>query len=706
MNTKKSYTCAADYYTDLIDLLKLYDTRADLYEELREPKLLVQSNDEDWEKAEKAVRKHNLRIIEAEGHVAQRTKAAIKAGIPIPLLDLSDEFGLDQFDRMLLIRLLAVTIDPYFTRTPDIGEILKLLCPTTEARIEARKKFTTDSVLVSRGLIELDTNLATDEQRFLGIDLSLPRNIASRLLGDYSVKDKLQGFTELIEPAVDLSRVILPQDMIDEARRLVHNYADFLEARRTCGFDDIIPYGKGCIILFSGPPGTGKTMLAHALAKDMDRKVLAAHASHICDRMGINVHKFRNVFTEARLRNALVLFDEVDELFEHFNNTLLREFETVDDVCILATNKPLYIEPAMERRILCHLRFRQPTPAMRKRIWQCHIPQESIIAPHIDYDALATEFNLSGGYIKNAVLIALNRAATRNRPLRITQGDLEYGARSQITNAMRREAENDVSVPQISLDEVKLDKNARNLLNKFVRAGRCRETVFQDWGFGNKLSYGKGLAALFSGPSGTGKTMAAEAVAYELGMPLLRVSLATLVSKWVGDTAKNLARVFERSRKDNLILFFDEAEALFAARRGGEDANSFFINQDIDFLLTAMERHDGIVILASNNPEMFDTAFERRLQYHIRFAKPDAEQRLEIWQRHIPPSVPVDGMLDFAALAKEFRFTGGQIKNVVLRAAFAAASDEKSLSQEYLVAAAREEKPLVEEKHIGFARND
>jgi SpoVK/Ycf46/Vps4 family AAA+-type ATPase len=719
MTRSKPYLDVIEYYDDHIAWLRLRVTRMglDAANDTRTDRSRSKTVTASDKKKPQTVAEMDARLAALRQTIDSRIRASLKRGVVLPLESICDEFGVDSFDKMIMVLLLAPSIDSAFAAllgakcsyngTMAVHHVMSLLCDTTRERIAARRRFTRDSPLVSHGLIRLETGQSANEVDFLRMDVHLSRPIASRLLGDYSIADRLVGYSRLVEPLVDLSQVVLPPEMIAEARRLTHNYETFLQTRRDWGFDDILPCGKGSVLLFSGPPGTGKTMLAHALAKDIGRKILSVNVSRFVAKYSFNAEEFRNVFTEAKLRGAMVFFDDADELFDRFSfsqSALLREFEAVDDLVILATNKADRIGPAMERRILCHLRFVSPTPSLRREIWERHLPPQAKTADDIDLDALSNDYNLSGGYIKNAVLMGLRTALAREGDeRRITHADLAYGARSQLINAMRQNGLEDVKTPMVPSDEVMLRDETKESLSRFIRAGRDRQTVYRDWGLAKRLNSGRSLTALFSGPSGTGKTMAAEAVAYELGQELLPVSPGGVVSKYVGETAGNLKRLFARARASNLILFFDEAESFFSARRGGNDANSFFINQDIGFLLAEMERHDGIIILATNHPEMLDEAFERRLKYRVRFEKPDRRQREAIWRRHLPKSVPLQGEIDFKLLAREYALTGGSIRNVVLKASFMAAAERTGISMSLLREAAREEKPLDKERRIGFS---
>jgi SpoVK/Ycf46/Vps4 family AAA+-type ATPase len=215
--------------------------------------------------------------------------------------------------------------------------------------------------------------------------------------------------------------------------------------------------------------------------------------------------------------------------------------------------------------------------------------------------------------------------------------------------------------------------------------------VLGDWGFQGRIAAGRGLAALFAGPPGTGKTMAAGVIANQLGLDLYRIDLSQVVSKYIGETEKNLARIFAEAESSNAVLLFDEADALFGKRTEIGDAHDRYANIETSYLLQRMEDYEGIAILASNLRQNMDEAFLRRLRFVVEFPFPDAAHRLHIWQRHLRTDAPLDGDLDLPLLAERVAVSGGNIRNIVLAAAFLAAGEGQPIGMAHLLRAARRE---------------
>ncbi len=241
------------------------------------------------------------------------------------------------------------------------------------------------------------------------------------------------------------------------------------------------------------------------------------------------------------------------------------------------------------------------------------------------------------------------------------------------------------------LADLVLPEHSFFLLNACIRRVRMADKVYGKWGFGERVTYGRGVSMLFTGPPGTGKTFAAQAVSNELGMELYRVSLPAVVSKYIGETEQNLNEIFLHAKGRRLVLFFDEADVLFGKRTEIKDSNDKYANMEAAYLLQRMEEYEGVTILATNYRRNFDEAFTRRLTGIITFPFPDGESRLAIWERVLPKELR-GGDVDLKKLSDDYELTGSSIKNCVLSAAFAAAeASEDVISMDRIIDGVREE---------------
>ena len=242
-------------------------------------------------------------------------------------------------------------------------------------------------------------------------------------------------------------------------------------------------------------------------------------------------------------------------------------------------------------------------------------------------------------------------------------------------------ARDDLVLPQELCDEL-------DLASAWMRNQR---RVFEDWGFGRRITLGRGLTALFTGEPGTGKTMAAQVLARELGLELFRVDLSRVMSKYIGETEKNLSQFFDDARASGAILFFDEADALFGKRTEVKDAHDRYANLEIGYLLQRMEEHVGTTVLATNRMADLDEAFTRRFHFILDFPMPGPPERRRIWEGMLPRDAAREPAIDLDALARDYDISGGEIRNSVLSAAFIAAGEGVPIGLRHLKRGLRRE---------------
>ena len=322
----------------------------------------------------------------------------------------------------------------------------------------------------------------------------------------------------------------------------------------------------------------------------------------------------------------------------------------------------------------------KPTPVEQRSLWAEVLGSESA-----DLSAqLAGQFNLSVITMQQV----LHRVQVEKLPDRKTLRDRLWSAclastRPQLDLLAQR------LDSKATWDDIVLSDEETTLLHQIADQVRQRSTVYEDWGFHNRMNRGMGINALFAGESGTGKTMAAEVIANDLRLNLYRIDLSAVVSKYIGETEKNLRRLFDAAEDGGAILFFDEADALFGKRSEVKDSHDRYANIEINYLLQRMEAFRGLAILATNMKSSLDHAFVRRLRFIVNFSFPSPKERIIIWQRAFPPETPVE-KLDCDRLAR-LNLTGGNIHNVALNAAFLAAQSKTSITMPVVLAAARTE---------------
>ena len=366
---------------------------------------------------------------------------------------------------------------------------------------------------------------------------------------------------------------------------------------------------------------------------------------------------------------------------------------------LAAGGRPLLLvsEPGTPWRELTHglaclvVSCPEPDHEARRTFWEESLDQRRGHAEPADIEALAARFVLTADQIQAAATAAvdLHRARGEAGPLPLPA--LLDAARAQSSQALGALATK--VPPKAGWGDLVLPLATLSRVKDVAAAIRNRHVVYGRWGFAAQAGQGMGLGlkVLFSGPSGTGKTMTASVIAADLGQDLYRIDLSSVVSKYIGETEKHLDRVFRASRNSNAVLFFDEADALFGKRSEVKDAHDRYANVETAYLLQRIEEHDGVVILASNLSQNIDAAFLRRLHFVVEFPLPDETHREALWRGMFPPQVPLGEDVDFRFLARQFPLSGGDIRNVALDAAFLAAADGQVVRMgQFVRAVARE----------------
>ncbi|WP_342546743.1 ATP-binding protein [Paenibacillus sp. FSL P2-0089] len=330
-----------------------------------------------------------------------------------------------------------------------------------------------------------------------------------------------------------------------------------------------------------------------------------------------------------------------------------------------------------------------PDAAARKAAWTA-FGQKYKLSPQMELDEVSGSFRFTSSQIRAALNGSENIAVWNgSREKGISTKDLYQACYFQSSRRIQALASKVQAM--YTWDMLVLPEEQLNQLKEICRQVKYRALVYGEWGFAGRLSLGRGLNILFSGPPGSGKTMAAEVIATELSLEIYKIDVSQIVSKYIGETEKNLSRIFDEAETSNAILFFDEADALFGKRSEVKDAHDRYANVEISYLLQKMEEYTGIVILATNLNQNLDDAFARRLHFKLEFPFPEEQQRGRIWQGMFPAGAPLDAGLDYDFMAEKFILAGGNIKNIALNAAFYAAHEGCSIGMKQIMLAAKRE---------------
>jgi Winged helix domain, variant/ATPase family associated with various cellular activities (AAA) len=395
---------------------------------------------------------------------------------------------------------------------------------------------------------------------------------------------------------------------------------------------------------------------------------------------------------DAQLMDAL-LFVQGCDLFIDSEGCLLPSvfhiLNLIEDTVITGSKRAFHFNPEMTGNDspLMSVHFEKMTTAERAELWTVLLEGVADEIGEEEFLILSGQFNMTGGQIVAAASSAMSSALQKGRNLQVA--DLFEAARLHSGHHLADLARK--IEPRYEWADLVLPETPITMLSEMVSMVQSRPLVLETWGLGRKLTAGAGVSALFSGPPGTGKTLAAQIMANQLGIDLYRIDLSTVVSKYIGETEKNLERIFREASESNAILFFDEADSIFGKRSEVKDAHDRYANIEVGYLLQRMEDYSGVAILATNLRANLDEAFTRRLQFIINFPFPDEEYRLRIWKVLMPPDLPVSDGLDFELLADRFKMAGGSIRNIIVSAAYLAAADGGVVTMDHLMHGTRRE---------------
>jgi len=635
------------------------------------------------------------RIDTATAALAVRLRASELAGVHLPLFRLARLFALSPFEQFALLLCVAPELDSHFEtlfayvqndvtrKRPSPGLILSLFVSTRHDCLALRPFFSPTANLFRVPLVHFGSDPPEREGSVLGRPLRPEPRIVDYLLGQGEMDERLRPFVTIRNPKLSFNDLQLPGPLAAELQCLGASQA----------------VGSGVIFL-EGKKGSGRRSIAEAICREQGRLLLVAQWEQLPSEQLSSSLALKLLLREAQLQCAnlflagLVPAGATEVPTQQKGNFLLDALDPGGFLIFVPSDSPVSLADALEKHVTLSFKIPPPDFAQRAFLWTKALSTMGCrIAAGVDTQILANKFQLTGGEIQSVCREAACRASLREAQEGITLEDLVTVARSQSNQGLRRLAAKVNSIHDWT--DLVLPQRCIRQLREVCSAEKFRHIVYSQWGYDRRLALGKGLNALFCGPSGTGKTMAAGILSRELALDLYKIDLSSVVSKYIGETEKQLSQIFREAASSNAILFFDEADALFGKRSEVKDAHDRYANVEVAYLLQKMEEYEGIVILATNFRRNMDDAFTRRMHHIVEFPFPDADLRERIWKGLVPPGAPLADDVNFGFLARQFELSGGNIRNVALAAAFLAAESGGKICMEHFIhGAAREMQKL------------
>ncbi len=623
--------------------------------------------------------------------ISQKREKSIAEGVYLALPQLTNLFGLSTFEEQCVLICLAPEIDSKYEklyaylqddisrRKPSIELILSLLCSTDEEKIKARSLFLPQAPLLKSHILHIVENPQEQKSSLLSRFLKLDNRVVDFLLGIRALSNEVESFSRLVFPQADPNEIYLPEKIKTQLIQLTKSHL-----RGSDGTQDKLIY------YFYGPYGSGKQSLAEVICSELNVPIIIVDLETLLYKEQPFENSIRLVFREALLQPAAIYINNLhcllneEEKYKSYLKILIDTIEEFSWLTFLAGEIPWEPAGLFKGNNFIKIDFPIPDHETRSKYWKSMANGKIGFSKDVKLDELAAKFRFTAGQIKDALTAARNFVQLKNSSKsEITMEDLYKGCRAQCNQKLETLAQKVNS--KYTWEDIVLPDDVMEQLYAICYQVKFRYTVYEKWGFDRKFSLGKGLNILFSGPSGTGKTMAADIITNDLKLDLYKIDLSCVVSKYIGETEKNLSKIFKEAETSNAILFFDEADALFGKRSEVRDSHDRYANIEINYLLQKMEEHEGIVILASNLHKNIDEAFTRRMHFSVDFPSPNDKYRLRIWRNIFPEETPKDKDIDFEFLAKNFKISGGNIKNIALSAAFLAAKKSKNVNMENII---------------------
>ncbi len=605
----------------------------------------------------------------------ERISASLEESRDIPFIKLIKAFSADEFQILVLSALLCAELyrkyeklfayiqDDITKKTPTAETLIRLFAKPGELVADYFRYFSDDEALgyvASCGA----GSVSTMNVRF------------SRTALDFLL-DTEGGSYDRFLPASPLHPLYINEELC-----------------RNLAVTATVNSEKSTMVFLTGKNGSGRRFIVKHCAAITETNVVFVSVHDLCTSENIE-RAFRDVICGCKVHNGTFCITDFEWLLDEDTHPKLVELEKalmkcskyLPDIFFVTSEVRWQKERQFNDIVKMDIELPETDEAARLVLWDSFM-KDKIFENGVDPQEMAAKFRFTAGQIEKAVQRS-NDLARLSGDSVISAELLHNSCYDQVVVGLNTLAT--PIKPAYDWEDLVLPPQEVQMLKDGCAHIKYRNTVYNRWGFGKKAAYGRGLSMLFSGPPGTGKTMAAQVVTNQLHMQMYKIQLSQIISKYIGETEKNLRQVFTEAKNANCILFFDEMDALFGKRSEVKDSHDRHANVETAYLLQQMEEYDGVVLMATNLLQNIDEAFMRRISFVISFPFPDVATRLLLWRKMLDTSAPISDDVNLAFLAENFKIAGGNIKNCVVHAAFLAAAENSDITMRHLVRSVVEE---------------
>jgi SpoVK/Ycf46/Vps4 family AAA+-type ATPase len=597
----------------------------------------------------------------------------------LPFLHLIKIFKLNTIDAHILLLALAAELDRRYERLyaylqddvsqrrPTVNLVMNILGTTVPQRFAVWSRLHDENPLRKFFLVECLPDKAQQHASFLAYQCKVDHRIVSHLLGDDTPDSRIRQAVMYINPS---DYEIVPP-LVTEAVRDA--------------------FKQSPMLYFKGELHNGQIEAAAALCRAYNMKLLKVDMKLLAQEGADFELAWKLALREANLTDCAIMLENWDACLDEENEQppveLWEALTNYDLPIFLCSTEEWESLDIQRKRRLLRLAFEKPEFNERRTVWEIVARRNELKVPDSELGQIANKFRFNRVQIERTLQTASDLALTRGADINLE--DLYAGAQAHANLRLKQYAKK--IEPRYDWGDLILPPEALEQLQEIEQRARWVHVVHQDWGYGKKVDPVPGISALFAGESGTGKTLAAEVIANSLGLVMYKIDLAQVVSKYIGETEKNLSSIFAEARTHNAVLFFDEADAIFGKRSEVKDARDRYANIEIAYLLQEIESYSGIAIMATNLRQNIDEAFTRRIDFLIDFPFPETEYRQRIWEIHFPEKVPMADDVNLPEIADYYELAGGNIRNAAVAAAYYAAADGGKITRAHIALAIRRE---------------
>lgn len=617
---------------------------------------------------------------QAEMDVAHTIQAAEAAGATLRLVQLLNAFQLNPFEYDAFLLCLAPSVDLRYERLfgyiqddvtlrrPTVNGILQVLVGNSENRLRLLPAFLKNNRLLHHRLVHFHGE-GEEPMPLLTRQLMADECVVAWLLGHYQPDSRLERFVEIQAGPPTVEDRMLAADAWQMVSEAINGQT---------------------VALFHGGDLGIQLATARLLASSAELPLMTIDLAGAVGA-GLSVRdSLSTILRDARLTGSMLFIQGWDICLTAgapASDLVKMLFGALCPV-IVSSEKEWHSHGVERSDSILRVTLERPSYRRRLEFWRHYLDGIDFpLGEDVDVQPIASQFALTSRQIQDAVATARDTALQRKDA--ILRRDIISAARAHSSPNLSGLAQK--IDPRYDWADLVLPEDQKAMLREMVQTVKGRGVVMEEWGVGRKLKASAGVTVLFAGPPGTGKTMAAEVITSDLGLDLYKLDLSMVVSKYIGETEKNLGRIFDEAQSSSAVLFFDEADAIFGKRSEVKDSHDRYANMEVSYLLQRMEQYDGVTILATNLRANMDEAFTRRMQFIVDFPFPDEEERLRIWRTLLPVDLPQAADIDLSLFASRFKLAGGNIRNIIVGAAYLAAANGGHVTMEHLLHSTRRE---------------